>query len=154
RVVDYNAALRTAALKLIGTLPTLDQIKAVQAATDQATVYQQIIDTYLRDPRFASQVLSFWRDAMRTGGTGMDTAPSFAALVTTQDRPFTDLFTATSGTCPTFDGQAGTFTAANCGNGATTGVLTDPGVMALWYGNLAFRRARWVQETFVCRKYP
>jgi hypothetical protein len=33
-------------------------------------------------------------------------------------------------------------------------VLTNPGVMAHYFGNLAFRRARWVQETFVCTKFP
>jgi hypothetical protein len=32
--------------------------------------------------------------------------------------------------------------------------LTDPGAMALWTGAMAFRRARWVQETFACRKFP
>ena len=40
-------------------------------------------------------------------------------------------------------------------NGLTTaGVLTDPGAMAQFYSNMAFRRVRWVQETFVCTKFP
>jgi hypothetical protein len=157
RVVDYNLALRTAAIKLTGTLPTLDQIKAVENATDKATVYAQTVDTYLADKRFSTQMVSFWRDALRTGGSAaMDTAPVFVAQVVTSDRPFTDLFTATTGTCPTYNATTGAFTAANCANNApqVAGVLSNPGVMQLWYANLAFRRVRWVQESFVCRKFP
>ena len=70
-----------------------------------------------------------------------------------QDRPYTDLFTAASGTCPTFDGT--TFTAADCGNAApTAGVLTDPGLMSQYYANMAFRRVRFIQEAFVCSPFP
>src|SRR4029077_19349351 len=32
--------------------------------------------------------------------------------------------------------------------------LTDPGLMAQYYANMAFRRVRFVQETFVCSKFP
>jgi hypothetical protein len=69
----------------------------------------------------------------------------------------TDLFTATAGTCPTLNKATGAFTAANCavsGGQATVGVLTDPGAMAQFYGNMAFRRVRWVQESFICTKFP
>jgi len=34
------------------------------------------------------------------------------------------------------------------------GILTNPGIMAQYYANMAFRRVRFVQETFVCSKYP
>src|SRR5262249_49728165 len=64
--------------------------------------------------------------------------------------------TATTNTCPTL-GTNGTFTDASCAvaNGLTTvGVLTDPGAMAQFFSNMAFRRVRWVQESFVCTRYP
>jgi hypothetical protein len=66
-----------------------------------------------------------------------------------------DLFTKAQGNCPTFDMTAGTFTAADCGNGGPqAGVLANPGVMKQFFSNFAFRRTRWVQETFVCTKFP
>jgi Protein of unknown function (DUF1588) len=34
------------------------------------------------------------------------------------------------------------------------GVLSNPGVMTQFNGNFAFRRVRWVQETFNCQKFP
>ena len=34
------------------------------------------------------------------------------------------------------------------------GVLTNPGVMRQFYGNMAFRRTRWIQEVFACSQYP
>ena len=37
---------------------------------------------------------------------------------------------------------------------ASAGVLTDPAVMRQFYSNMAFRRVRWVQETFACTKFP
>jgi hypothetical protein len=156
RKLDYNLALRTASLKLVGDLPTLQDIKDVQTATDPATVYAQKIDGYLADPRFAAVMIDYFRDAFRTGGQGRDTAAMFAAMVVTQDRTFMDILTAPTGTCPSFDGQSGAFTPGDCGNGAnpSVGVLTDPGVMESWYGNMAFRRVRWLQESFVCRKFP
>jgi hypothetical protein len=70
-----------------------------------------------------------------------------------EGRPYTDLFTATMHTCPTFDGKA--FADGECPNGPiVAGVLTDPGIHAQYFGNLAFRRHRFFQETFVCRKQP
>src|SRR5260370_24563467 len=52
---------------------------------------------------------------------------------------------------------AGKCTDAACagGNGrAPVGVVTDPGAMAEFCSNRAFRRTRWIQESFVCTKYP
>ncbi len=40
-------------------------------------------------------------------------------------------------------------------NGLTTaGILTDPGAMAQFFSNMAFRRVRWIQESFVCNAFP
>jgi hypothetical protein len=165
RAIDYGAALRTAAIKLVGNLPTVAEMNSV---TD-ATSYAAQLDKYLADPRFARQVKIYFSDMMKMGGmiavqTGngtvnvsLDTAPTFAAEVVVNDRPITDILTATTNTCPTLDTTKGTFTDAACAtaNGSVTaGVLTDPGAMAQFYSNMAFRRVRWVQETFDCLKFP
>jgi hypothetical protein len=161
RKVDYGEALRTASLKLVGELPTLADIKALEAAADKKAFYEQAIDKMLADPRFGERMIQWWRDTLKTGGPAangrpsFETAATFAAMVTVQDRPYTDLFTATSGTCPTYDANSKTFTAANCaGNAPTAGLLTDPGLMAQYAANMAFRRVRFIQETFVCSKFP
>jgi hypothetical protein len=165
RTVDYGQSLRTAALKLVGALPTMDE----QAAVTDATSYAAQIDKYLADTRFAGRLLSYFQDMMKMGGTltaqvgnnnvnvSLDTAPTFATELVMNDRPFTDLFTATTNTCPTLDPATGAFTDAACAtsNGQNTvGVLTDPGAMAQFFSNMAFRRVRWLQETFVCTKFP
>jgi hypothetical protein len=162
RQVNYGEALRIASLKLVGELPTLADIKKV-ATNDAAgeTAYKAIIDTYLADPRFTQQVITWWRNTLKTGQQGapaqgrpnLDTAALFAASVTVGDRPYTDILTATSGTCPTFANN--TFTPANCAGGQpVSGVLSDPGIMSQYFGNMAFRRVRFVQETFACSKFP
>src|SRR5262249_22752518 len=104
----------------------------------------------------------FWKDTMRQGGgatddaPSRDTAPTFAAQIVVEGRPFTDLFTAASGNCPTYDADAKAFTAGECNNGAPaqSGVLTNPGTMHQFFGHMAFRRVRWLQEIFVCTKFP
>ena len=159
REYDYNAALRTAALRLTGDLPTMTEIVAVQNAADQAakkTAYDALIADYMSRPAFARQMFYFWRDTMKMGETAaLDTAPAFAAQISVENRSYLELFTASTGTCPTFAAATGTFTAANCaGNAPTAGVLTNPGAMAHYFGNFAFRRVRWVQETFDCTKFP
>jgi hypothetical protein len=164
RSIDYGQALRTAAVKLVGTIPTMDE----QAAVTDSTSYAAQIDKYLADPRFAGRLLSYFQDMMRMGGSitttakpavtvSLDTAPTFAAELVVNDRPITDLFTAATNTCPKLDPATGTFTDAVCpvANGLTTsGVLTDPGAMAQFFSNMSFRRVRWVQEVFVCTKFP
>jgi hypothetical protein len=156
RTVDYNEALRTASLKLVRRLPTLDQIRAVERATDPRAAYEAELDAMLESPAFASRMVKFWRDTMRMGGEGLDTAPVLAAQLMVEGGKFSDLFTLTTGNCPTFDGETGTFAAADCASGAPVqaGVLTDPAVMRQFYGNMAFRRVRWVQEVFFCSKFP
>lgn len=162
RTVDYGEALRTASLKLVRALPTLTQIKHVAGAADQKAAYEQELDGMLADPRFQERMIKWWQDVMRMGGAAQngnpsrDTAPTFAARVVAEEQPFSELFTAPSNTCPTYDGTAHAFVDGDCQNGApaVSGVLTDPGVMYQFYGDMAFRRVRWVQEIFVCTKFP
>jgi uncharacterized protein DUF1588 len=158
RVVDYNAALRIAALRLTGALPTMAEITQVSGAPDDASkkaAYEGLVQQYMNTDAFKQQMFYFWRNTFKQGETAMlDTAPAFAAMLSVNNGNYTDLFTATSGNCPTFDGTA-TFTPAECGNGGPiSGVLTNPGSMAQFNSNFAFRRTRWVQETFVCTKFP
>lgn len=156
RQVDYNEALRTASIKLSRRLPTMEQIGRVRDATNPKLAYETELDAILDSPAFASRMVKFWRDTMRMGGDDLESAPVFAAQLMAEGRPFTELFTASSGNCPTYDGTTGTFTAGECNNGAPVqaGVLTHPGMMRQFYGNMAFRRVRWVQETFTCGKFP
>ncbi len=156
RQIDYNEALRTASLKLTRRTPTLAQIRRVETAVDPKVAYEAELDLLLESPAFAARMLKFWQDTMRMGGPGLDTAPALAAKLTVEEGRLTDLFTLETGNCPTFDGETGTFTPADCASGAPAeaGVLTDPAVMRQFYGNMAFRRVRWVQETFFCSKMP
>ena len=159
RVVDYNAALRIASLRLTGDLPTMDDINSVANAADDAakkTAYEALIDKYMASPAFAKQMFYFWRDTFKQGeAADLDTAPALAAMLSVNDGAYTDLFTKANGNCPTFDETTGTFTPADCANGGPqAGVLANPGVMKQFFSNFAFRRVRWVQETFVCTKFP
>ena len=162
RPKDYNEALRTASIKLVRQLPTLAQIKAVAGAKDQKAEYESQIDAMLVDPRFNERMIKWWKDVMRMGGgpngkaPSRDSAPIFAARIVAEGRPFTDLFTASANNCPTYDDAAHAFVDGTCASGAPAeaGVLTDPGVMYQFYGSMAFRRVRWVQEIFVCTKFP
>jgi hypothetical protein len=162
RQIDYGQALRTAAIKLVGGLPTPDEIAGV---TD-ANSYAAQIDKYLADPRFPGRIRSYFQDMMKMGGqlttqkgatVDLDAAPTFAAELVVNDRSMMDLFTAAAKTCPTLDVGKGTFTDADCqlsNNLTASGVLTDPGAMAQFYSNMSMRRVRWIQESFVCTKYP
>ena len=157
REVDYNAALRIAALRLTGDLPTLAELDAVATATDPRPVYEDQIRKYLGQPKFARQMFRYAQDMLKMGDTPeLDSAAAFVAQVIVNNRSYLDVLTATSGTCPTFNATTGQFTAANCTNNApaTVGLLTHPGVQAHFFSNLAFRRVRWVQETFACTKFP
>lgn len=162
RTVDYGEALRTASLKLVNALPTLTQIKHVAGAADQKGAYEQELDGMLADPRFQERMIKWWQDTMRLAGPAQngkpsrDTAPTFAARIVAEEQPFSELFTAPSNTCPTYDYSTHAFADGDCQSGvpAVSGVLTDPGVMYQFYGDMAFRRVRWVQEVFVCTKFP
>ena len=162
RTIDYGLALRTASLKLTGGLPSLAEQRAV---TDAAS-YGAQIDAYLADARFASVIRGYFSDLFKMGGTlsvtvgsqamdvSLDSAPTLAASLVVRDQPLTKLFTATTKTCPTLDVDTGVFTDGDCAGSSTVGVLTDPGAMAQYYSNMAFRRVRFIQETFVCTKFP
>jgi len=162
RLKDYNEALRTASIKLVRTLPTLAQIKKVQKAADPRRAYEEELDDMLEDPRFTERMIKFWKDAMRMSGgaeggnPSRNTAPNLAARITVEGRPFSDLFTSPSNNCPEYDGTNKVFTDGECGGGAPVeaGVLTNPGVHYQFYGSMAFRRVRWLQEVFVCTKFP
>jgi len=159
RVIDYSAALRIASLRLNGALPTMTEIKQVSGAADDAakkTAYEALIRDYMSRPAFARQMFGFWQDTFKIGGTAaFDTAPAFAAKLSVDNGAYTDLFTKASANCPTFNASTGVFTDAECANGGPkAGVLTNPGVMAQFFSNLAFRRVRWVQETFDCLRFP
>jgi Protein of unknown function (DUF1585) len=164
RVVNYGAAMRTASLKLVGELPTLSDLKTLEgkSGADQKTAYEGYVDELLAaDPRFATRMIQWWRDTLKTGpianapqgSPSYDTAATYAAMLVVDDRSYTDLFTAATNTCPTY--ANGRFTPASCKNDApTAGLLTDPGIQSQYYANMAFRRARFIQETFACTKFP
>ncbi|HET7505572.1 MAG TPA: hypothetical protein VFK02_31345 [Kofleriaceae bacterium] len=159
RTTDYFAALRIAALRLTGDLPALIDVDAIANAPDYASrraAYEQVITHYLASAAFARQMFLFWRDTFKIGGTAaLDTAPALAAELTVTNASYMDLFTRATGNCPTVDATRTQFTDAECGNGgAQAGVLTNPGVLSVYYSNLAFRRVRWVQETFACARFP
>lgn len=162
RKLDFNEALRTASLKLNRGLPTMAQIKRVANATDKRKAYEAELDAMFEDPRFEARMVKWFQDFMRLGGGANDgkpsrnTAPVFAARVVVEEQPWSEIFTAASNTCPTYDADTSTFNDGDCQNGVpkVSGVLTDPGAMYQFYGNMAFKRVRWVQETFLCTKFP
>jgi hypothetical protein len=157
REVDYNAALRIAALRLTGELPTLAELDSVATAADPRPVYEELVRKYLGNPKYARQMFRLAQDMLKMGDDPtLDTAPAFLASVIVNNRSFIDVLTATSGTCPTYNAANHSFTPANCNNAApaTVGLLTHPAVQKHYFSNLAFRRVRWVQETFACTKFP
>lgn len=165
RVVDYGEAARTAKLKLNDELPTIDEINQIANAADdnaKKVAYEALVDKWIADPKFASAMVKFWKDTFRTAQVGTiqngqpdkDKAALFAAQVIVEGRNYGEILTASSNTCPTFDATAGTFTAGSCNTNPTAGVLTDPGILAQYFANMAFRRVRLIQETFACQKFP
>jgi hypothetical protein len=161
RVLSYTEALRTASIKLTGKMPTLTQMENIRLAQDPKVFYEKYIDEFLSSPRFAAQMIELWKNTFRSGGAAgaglpnRDGAPNFAAKIMAEGLDYRLMFNATSGTCPTFDPATGIFTAADCPNGPiTAGVLSDMGLMYQYASALGFRRTRFIQETFTCRKLP
>ncbi|MEM6787296.1 MAG: DUF1549 domain-containing protein [Myxococcota bacterium] len=157
RVTDYYEALRLAAVKLTDAPPTLEQIRSLETADDPEAAYETLVDEFLDSPRFHRRMIRFWRDTFRLGGDAtLDTGPVFAARLMDEGRPYTDLFTATENTCPSYDQGNDAFVDGDCDNGVDVhaGLLTNPGVQSHFYANMAFRRVRWVQEIFACSKFP
>jgi hypothetical protein len=158
RVTDYPSALKIAALRLTGDLPKSSEIAQISTAAPdgQRAAYEAIIRDYISRPAYAKEMFYFWRDTFKIGGTPTsDTAPALAAKLSVENGSYMDLFTRSANNCPTFNEGTSVFTDAECTNGGPkAGVLTDPGVMASFVSNLAFRRVRWVQETFDCVRFP
>ncbi len=183
RKTDYGEALRTASLKLTDHLPTMEQIKQIEGAGDKKAAYEKLVDEMIASPDFARMMVKYWKDTFRIGFQGTrpdeqdppqalpqnvdrDAAPVFAAQLIVENKSYMDLFTANANTCPRFDRTAGTFTPGNCAlptaaqqgqqaqQGPTVGIITDPGLLQQYYANMAFRRVRFLQETFVCNKFP
>jgi len=156
RVIDYGEALKTMHVKLLDVSPPLEQIRRIQDAADPQSEYEAMVDEAFDDPRFNRRMIRWWRDTLRQGGGALNTAPTFAARVLVEGQPYQNLFTATENTCPTYDGDSESFVDGDCDNNVAThaGVLTNPGSMAQFYGNMAFRRVRWIQEIFACKKFP
>jgi len=159
REYDYNAALRIAALRLTGDLPTMTEIMSVANAPDlpaKKVAYEALVTDYMNRPAFAKQMFYFWRDTFKMGETAeLDIAPALAAKISVENLSYMDLLTQATGNCPTFDEATSTFTAADCaGTGPQAGVLTNAGVMKHFFGNFAFRRVKWIEETFDCAKFP
>ncbi|HUJ63814.1 MAG TPA: hypothetical protein VLX92_35180 [Kofleriaceae bacterium] len=158
-MVDYNAALKIAALRLTGDLPTMAEIDQVANAPDMATqqtVYNGLIQQYMSRPAFSNQIFYFWRDTMKQGETPLlDTAPALAAELSVNNGSYMNLFTQSSKTCVNYSDTTETFTDTDCTNGGpVSGVLTDPGVMTQFFSNFAFRRTRWIQEVWDCQAFP
>jgi hypothetical protein len=159
REYDYNAALRIASLRLTGDLPSMDEINQVATAPDlpsKKVAYEALVTDMMNRPTFARQMFFFWRDTFKMGETAeMDFAPAYAAQVSVENLDYRNLMTATTGTCPTVDITTGAFTTGECAaNGPIAGVLTDKGAMRHYFGNFAFRRVKWIEETFDCLKFP
>ena len=159
RTTDHGAALRIAALRLLGDLPTMTEINSIAHAPDYASkqaAYRALITDFLGRPAFARQMFLFWRDTFKTGGSpALDTAAAFAAKLAVDNASYLDLFTRPSANCPTFDPMTSTLSDAECTNGGPrAGVLTNPGLMAQFFSSLAFRRVRFIQETFACAPFP
>ncbi len=159
REYDYNAALRIASLRLTGDLPTMTEILSIANAPDlpsKKAAYEALVTNYMARPTFARQMFFFWRDTFKMGETAeLDTAPALAAKISVENLSYMNLLTQTTGGCPTFDAAAGTFTAADCAGAAPkAGVLSNQGAMKHFFGNFAFRRVKWIQETFDCAKFP
>ncbi len=161
RELDYNEALRTASLKLVGNLPRVDDIYALAQTPDpqKADKYAEMVDAMMADPRFAVRMLEYYRGVFKMEGDGTkpghpsrETAPTFAARIMVEGRNWKETLLATQDTCPSYDADTNTFIPGECNNGITpAGVLTDPGIYSLFWGNLAFRRNRFFHETFLCR---
>jgi hypothetical protein len=151
RQYDYNAALRIAALRLTGDLPTMTEINEISATSDlaiQKQLYEARLADYVGRPTFARQMFYFWRDTFKMGNDTpgapaapeLDFAPALAAQLTASNGNYMNLFTQASANCPTIDEGTGVFTPGEClPAGPQAGVLGNPGAMKQFFGNFAFR---------------
>lgn len=181
RQIDYFRALRIASLKLRGSLPTLAEIRELQASFSPGETYAAIIRRILDGKRadgtdisphpVLPQMQNFWRNTLvldappnaDIGASDRESAPLFAAMVTLSDtRPYTQLFDSNSNECWTLNGSgvptmgACACTGGTCFTGAApnAGIIANPAFQAANYGNMSFHRVRMIQEIFVCRPMP
>lgn len=163
RELDYSEALRTASILLVGDSPKLSEIYELGdlPPDQQKAKYEELIDKMLVDPRFANTMVEFFKYTFKMGGPSpvmgeptRDTAPAFAARLVFEGKDWRNMVTQQGNTCPSFNPMTNTFSDGTCNNISTSmqaGILTDPGVHSLYFGNLAFRRNRFFHETFLCR---
>jgi hypothetical protein len=164
RELDYSEALRTASILLVGDAPTLSEIYELGdlPPDQQKFKYEELIDKKLTDPRLAATLVEFFKYTFKMSGPSTtmgeptrDTAPVFAAKVVYEEKDWRNILVQESNTCPTFNSINNVFIDGNCNNLPSgmnhSGILTDPGVQSLYYGNLSFRRNRFFHETFLCR---
>jgi len=164
RQLDYSEALRTASILLIGDVPTLSEIYELGDLPPdvQKSKYEELVDKKLADPRFAATLVEFFKYTFKMSGASLvvgeptrDTAPVFAAKVVYEEKDWRNVLIQQANTCPTFNPTNNTFVDGSCNNLPAgmnhSGILTDPGVQSLYYGNLSFRRNRFFHETFLCR---
>lgn len=164
RELDYSEALRTASLLLVNDTPTLSEIYELGdlPPDQQKAKYEELVDKKLADPRFAATLFEFYKYTFKMGGPSTtmgeptrDTAPALAARIVYEEKDWRNVLVQDSNTCPTFNPASNTFVDGNCNNLPAgikpSGVLTDPGVHSLYFGNLSFRRNRFFHETFLCR---
>lgn len=164
RELDYQEALRTASLLVVNDLPTVAQVYELGdlPPDQQQAKYEELIDKLLSDPRFASTLVEFYRYTFKMGGPSTtageptrETAPVLAARIVYEEKDWRNILTQDSNTCPSFNSTSNTFVDGSCNNlpvgVKSSGVLTDPGIHSLYFGNLSFRRNRFFHETFLCR---
>lgn len=163
REVDYLEALRTASFLIVGDAPTLSEIYELGDLPEdkQKAKYEELIDKKLADPRFADTMLDFYRYTFKMSGPSTtpgeptrETAPTLAAKIVYEEKDWRLVLTQDSNTCPTYNQMTHTFSDGNCNNMGgmkSSGILTDPGVQSIFFGNLSFRRNRFFHETFLCR---
>lgn len=169
RKTDTSTALRTTVLRLSGRLPSLGEVQVLAASDGEEqkkATYAAILDEYLQGDKHRADLqqmlIWYWRNVMKMGedndananSSGLDSAPLFAAHLALSGRSMLELFTASEGTCPSL--QNGVIVLANCNNAVAThaGVLSNPDAMRHFASNMAFRRVKWVQETFMCSSMP
>lgn len=164
RELDYSEALRTASILIVGDAPTVSQLYELGdlPKEQQKAKYEEMIDKMLSDQRFADTLVEFYKYTFKMGGAATtlgeptrDTAPVLAAKIVYEGGDWRGILTQESSTCPSFNSMNHTFSSANCNNlplgMKSSGILTDPGVQSLFFGNLSFRRNRFYHETFLCR---
>jgi hypothetical protein len=125
--------------------------------------YREVFHIFDADAFDGPQAASY-NAMMGDGANSRDAAAVFAAYLIVNNMNQTLLFSSSGQgaeplTCPTYNPVTNVFTPVACNNYNSmtsqgiqpSGVLTDPAPHIVFFGNLAFRRQRWLHETFMCR---